>query len=68
MPKFAVPVTIDTTMTATIEVEADSVEEAVEAALAQARETPPAYEHDEGNPARPYFAGDGDYEAVEEIA
>ena len=70
MPKFLVPITRDVTETATIEVNANSAHDARDIALFQVTRAPHDYqwEPDDGNVGSdPYFAGDDDLEAIEEI-
>ena len=69
MPKFIVPITRDCTETTNVDVEAVNVEEAVDKALAEVEQSPQDFDFvlDDGSGAdAPYFAGDDDYESVEE--
>ncbi len=69
MPKFIVPITRNCTETTNVDVEADTVEEAVEKALDEVRDDSTAFDfvYDDGSGGcdDPYFAGDDDYDAVE---
>ena len=69
--RYNVPITRDCTETTIVDVEADSPEEARDKALAEAEASPEEFEWtaDEcsGNQAEPYFAGDDDLDAIEEI-
>lgn len=70
MPKFLVPVTRDCTETTVVDVEAETVEKAVALAVGEVRQRhwEFSFTPDDGSGFEdPYFAGDDDYEAVEEV-
>lgn len=70
MPKFNVPVTRECTQTTMVDVEAANVEEAVAKAVEEASSEHYNFEwtldDNSGDSNEPYFAGDDDYESVEE--
>jgi hypothetical protein len=67
MPKFRVPITRDVTVTAYITVEAESPTGAVCYALEYARDPNLNWELDDCEGGEPYFAGDDDLDAVEQV-
>lgn len=64
MPKFRVLITADVTASCMVEVEADDVAEAMDAAIKIARDKPQEWELDDENEFRPYCVG---HEVVEQL-